>query len=125
MGTPELSTLLERLVPEDHSTEYVALVYALVLLWGLGDVFSTYFVFALLGTSTLESNPWMSLLLDYNPVLVAVVKGAVVLYVGVILLEYHTLVQRVPWWRFWLSGMVVVGILVVVNNLAVGIRVLL
>lgn len=109
-----------RLLP-DEEPEYVGLVYALVLLWGLGDVLSTYFTFAILGYSGAESNPWMSLLLSYNPVLVAVVKGAVVLYVGVVLLAYRDVVQRVPVWRFWLSTLVVAGILVVVNNLAVGI----
>jgi hypothetical protein len=121
MGTSDLSTLLERVVPEDHSTEYVSLIYALVLLWGLGDVFSTYFAYAATGTNLGETNPWMEILLAYNPVLVAVVKGAVVLYVGIILLEYRDIVQTVPGWRLWLSAMVVLGILVVVNNLSVGI----
>lgn len=113
------------MVPDDHSTEFVGLTYALVLLWGLGDVLSTYFVFAIVGTSEAEKNPWMEILLSWNPVLVAVVKGAVVLYVGVILLEYRELVQRAPGWRIWLSVLVLAGSAVVVNNLLVGIRYLL
>lgn len=124
MGISEPSALLDRLVPDDHSTEYVALIYALVLLWGLGDVFSTYFAYAATGTNLGETNPWMSILLEYNPLLVAVVKAAVVLYVGIILLEYRDIVKTVPGWRLWLSGIVVVGILVVINNLAVGIHAL-
>lgn len=120
MATTEVPTLTERLVPED-SREYVSLIYALVLLWGLGDIFSTYFAYATVGAGAGEVNPWMDVLLAYNPVLVAVVKGAVVLYVGIILLEYRDIVQTVPGWRVWLTTLVVAGILVVVNNLAVGI----
>ena len=123
MSTSRLAAWRERLLPEE-SPEYVALVYALVLVWGLGDILSTYFVFAIVETSAFESNPWMMVMLEYNPLLVTVVKGAVVLYVGVILLELDWLVQRAPGWRVWLSGLVVAGILVVVNNLSVGIRVL-
>lgn len=114
------ASLVDRFVP-NHSQEYVGLVYALVLLWGLGDVLSTYFAYAAVGTSAAEVNPWIAVLLSYNPVLVAVVKGAVVLYVGVILLEYREVVQRAPGWRLWLIGVVVAGILVVLNNLAVGV----
>lgn len=120
MATTESPTLVDRVLPED-SREYVSLIYALVLLWGLGDIFSTYFAHALVGPGAGEANPWMHVLLAYNPVLVAVVKGAVVLYVGIVLLEYRDIVQTVPGWRVWLTGLVVAGILVVVNNLAVGV----
>lgn len=119
MWTRDASVSVQFL-PED-STEYVGLIYGLVLLWGLGDVLSTYFAYAATGASVAEANPWMAVLLSYDPVLVAVVKGAVVLYVGVVLLEYRAVVQRVPGWRLWLSGLVVAGILVVLNNLAVGV----
>lgn len=111
---------VERVVP-DEADEYVALVYALVLLWGLGDVLSTYFAYAALGTSDVEANPWIALLLAYDPVLVAVVKGAAVLSVGVILLTCREAIERVPGWRLWLVGLVVAGILVVATNLAVGV----
>ena len=106
------------LPPED--TEYVSLVYAVVLVWGLGDVLSTYYAYAALGTSQAEANPWIAVMLSYDPLLVLVVKAAVVLYVGVVLLEFRSFVERVPGWRLWLSGLVVLGIFVVVNNLTVG-----
>lgn len=106
------------LPPED--TEYVSLVYAVVLVWGLGDVLSTYYAYAVLGTSQAEANPWIAVMLSYDPLLVLVVKAAVVLYVGVVLLEFRSFVERVPGWRLWLSGLVVLGIFVVVNNLTVG-----
>jgi uncharacterized membrane protein len=119
MATDDPS-LVDRLAP-DAPQEYVGLVYALVLLWGLGDVLSTYFAYAAVGTSAAETNPWMAMLLSYNPVLVAVIKGAVVLSVGVVLLTYREVVQRVPGWRLWLSAVVVLGVFVVLNNLAVGV----
>jgi len=123
METTEETSFVDRLVP-DAPGEYVCLVYALVLLWGLGDVLSTYFAYAAVRTSAAETNPWMAMLLSYHPVLIAVVKGAVVLYVGVALLTYRGVVQQVPGWRLWLSGVVVLGVLVVLNNLAVGIAAL-
>lgn len=119
MAATESPPLTERLVPKE-SREYVSLTYALVLLWGLGDIFSTYFAYAIVGGNAGEANPWMGLLLTYNPILVAVVKGAVVLYVGIILIEYEDLVKTAPGWRIWLVTLVVGGILVVVNNLTVG-----
>lgn len=119
----ETASLSDRLVA-GHSREYAGLIYALVLLWGLGDVLSTYFASAAVGTSAAEVNPWIAMLLSHNPLLVAVVKGAVVLYVGIILLECREAVQRVPGWRLWLVGLVVAGILVVLNNLTVGVLVL-
>lgn len=120
MAATESPPLVDQFIPE-QSREYVSLVYALVLLWGLGDTFSTYFAHAATGAGAGEVNPWIDVLLAYNPVLVAVVKGAVVLYVGIILLEYRDIVQTVPGSRVWLTTLVVAGILVVVNNLAVGI----
>lgn len=120
MEATEDPSLFDRFVP-DAPGEYVGLVYTLVLLWGLGDVLSTYFAYAVVGTSAGETNPWMAVLLSHDPVLIAVVKGAVVLYVGVVLLEYREVVERAPGWRLWLSGVVVLGVLVVLNNLAVGV----
>lgn len=119
MTTTESPSLSHRLFPEE-SVEYVSLIYALVMLWGLGDILSTYFAHAAVGGGAGEVNPWMALLLAYNPVLVALVKGAVVLYVGIVLLEYREFVQDVPGWRLWLSTLVVAGIFVTLNNLTVG-----
>lgn len=119
METTETPSLSRRFI-SGESVEYVSLIYGLVLIWGLGDVLSTYFAYAAVGTSAGEANPWIAMLLSYNPVLVAILKGAVVLYVGIVLLEYRELVQKAPGWRLWLTGLVVAGILVVVNNLTVG-----
>lgn len=102
-------------------TEYVALVYTLVLVWGLGDVLSTYFAYATVGTAAAESNPWIQVLLATHPLALLAVKAAVVLYAGVVLLACQDVVKRVPGWRVWLSALVVVGTFVVVNNLLVGV----
>jgi hypothetical protein len=124
MAVRAVSARLRAVLPEQEP-EYVGLVYALVLVWGLGDVVSTYFAYAAIGTGSVEANPWIGVMLQYNPLLVLAVKAAVVLYTGVVLLEAGKFVRRTPGWRLWLSGLVVAGILVVVNNLLVGIRVLL
>ena len=99
---------------------YVGLVYALVAVWGAGDVLSTYFAVAATNGAGMEANPWMRLMLEIEPLLVLAVKAAVVLYAGVVLLACRSIVESVPGWRVWLYGTVVVGWLVVVNNLAVG-----
>lgn len=114
----------QRILPE-QPTEYTALVYALVMVWGLGDVLSTYFAYAIIGGSHAEVNSWMAVMLSYNPLLVVLVKAAAVLYTGVVLLELQFLVERVPGWRAWLATLVVLGVFVVVNNLAVGVIALL
>lgn len=98
---------------------YVGLVYALVLVWGLGDVLSTFFAVSTMGTGN-EINPWMQFLLSTEPMLVVAVKAAVVLYAGVVLLECQPIVERVPGWRAWFGGVVGFGTLVVLNNTAVG-----
>jgi hypothetical protein len=122
--TEQTATGWQRVLPEE-SPEYVGLVYALVLVWGLGDVLSTYFAYATVGTVAAESNPWIEVLLAYHPVAVVLVKAAVVLYAGVVLLACQNSVEKVPWWRFWLSSVVLLGVLVVINNLAVGVLTLL
>lgn len=99
---------------------YIGLVYALVTVWGAGDVLSTYFAVAATNGAGMEANPWMRLLFEIEPLLVLAVKAAVVLYVGVVLLACRSIVEEVPGWRFWMLGTVVIGWLVVVNNLAVG-----
>jgi hypothetical protein len=41
-------------------------------------------------------------------------------YVGVVLLECRPVVERVPRWQGWLTGLVAVGALVVLANVYVG-----
>lgn len=120
MGASETNAPWWRSVLPAESPEYVGLVYAIVLVWGLGDVLSTYFAYAATESAQAEANPWIAVLLSHDPLLVLVVKAAVVLYVGVVLIELEWLVKRAPGWRFWLAGLVVAGILVVINNLIVG-----
>ncbi len=45
---------------------------------------------------------------------------AVVLYVGVVLLECRNVVERVPLWRAWLLTVVALGAVVVLGNTYVG-----
>lgn len=97
---------------------YVGFVYALVLVWGAGDVLSTYAAVSARGSAGAEANPWIRLLLDTEPLLVAVLKGAVVLYAGVVLLACRPVVERVPGWQAWFFTVVGIGWLVVVTNLA-------
>jgi hypothetical protein len=106
------------------SVSYTTFVYALVAVWGLGDVLSTYVAVSAVGDAGLEVNPWIRVLLETEPLLVLVLKAAVVLYAGVVLVECRSLVQRVPGWRLWFAGVVTAGWLVVVNNLAVGFAVM-
>jgi hypothetical protein len=98
---------------------YVELVYSLVLVWGFGDALSTVFAATFAGAGS-ELNPWIRVLLEFEPLLVIAVKMAVALYVGIILLECRSLVERVPLWRAWLLAIVVAGALVVLNNVVVG-----
>ncbi|MBV0903659.1 DUF5658 family protein [Haloarcula salina] len=98
---------------------YVELVFSLVLVWGFGDALSTLFAARFAGPG-LEANPWIRSLLFHEPLLVVALKMAVVLYVGVVLLECRDLVERVPLWRAWLLGVVAVGALVVLGNTYVG-----
>lgn len=99
--------------------DYVGLVYALVLVWGLGDVLSTFAAHAAAGRAGRELNPLVGLMLETEPLLVIALKAGVVLYAGVVLLVCRDVVRTVPGWRVWLSAVVGAGTLVVVNNLAV------
>ncbi len=99
--------------------KYSSFVYALVAVWGLGDVLSTYMVVAASGSASMEANPWIRILLETEPLLVLVLKAAVVLYAGVVLVECQSIVERVPGWRLWFGVVVTAGWLVVVNNLAI------
>ncbi|MGB9952351.1 DUF5658 family protein [Haloarcula marismortui] len=98
---------------------YVELVFSLVLVWGFGDALSTLFAAQFAGPG-LEANPWIRTLLIHEPLLVIALKMAVVLYVGVVLLECRDVVERVPLWQAWLLGVVAVGAVVVLGNTYVG-----
>ena len=126
MSTPEIEkSRWERLGDvEFRLPNYVEFVYALVLVWGVGDVVSTYFAVSAVGDVGMEINPWMRVLLATEPLLVGIVKAAVVLYAGVVLLECRDIVERVPGWWVWFVTIVVAGWAVVLNNLAIGIAVL-
>ena len=108
----------------DPHPGYVTLVYALVLVWGLGDVASTYFVVAATGSTVGEVNPLIRLMLDTEPLLVLALKAGVVLYAGVVLLACRDVVRRVPGWRVWFGGLVAAGVLVVCNNAIIGLSAL-
>ena len=98
---------------------YAALVYSLVLVWGLGDVVSTLFAAGAAGAG-METNPWIRALLARDPLLVLALKATVVLLAGVVLLECRAVVERVPGWRAWFVGVLTAGSLVTLNNLLVG-----
>jgi len=98
---------------------YVELVFSLVLVWGFGDALSTLFAAQFAGPG-LEANPWIRTLLIHEPLLVIALKMAVVLYVGVVLLECRDVVERVPLWRAWLLSIVAIGAVVVLGNTYVG-----
>jgi hypothetical protein len=98
---------------------YVELVFSTVIVWGFADAVSTLFAATFAGPH-LEANPWIRLLLAQHPILVVLLKAAVVLYVGVVLLECRSLVERVPLWRAWLLGIVGLGAAVVLTNVYVG-----
>jgi len=102
-----------------HTRGYVALVYAVVLIWGVGDLLSTYYAYAATGSSAGELNPFVAAMLSAHPLLLAVVKAAIILWVGVVLLVFQTSVEDLPRWRLWFVAVVGSG-MVVVNNLAVG-----
>lgn len=104
--------------------DYVEYVYALVLVWGFGDIVSTYVAVSAVGDVGMEANPWMRILLSTEPLLVLAVKAAVVLYAGIVLLECRSVVEQVPGWQVWFAAIVVAGWAVVLNNLAIGIAVL-
>lgn len=118
MSTPEITAdgltgNVERSLPD-----YVEFVYALVLVWGFGDIVSA------VRDVAVEADPWTRVLLSMEPLLVLAVKAAVVLYAGVVLLECRAVVERVPGWQVWFVAVIVAGWAVVLNSLAIGIAVL-
>jgi len=98
---------------------YVELVFALVIVWGFGDAASTLFASGAAGPG-LEANPWIRVLLAHHPLLVVVLKAAVVLYAAVVLLECRSFVESVPGWRAWFVGVVGIGAVIVLTNVYVG-----
>jgi hypothetical protein len=102
---------------------YVDLVFAVVLVWGFGDAVSTLLAAEAVGFRH-EQNPWLRLLLSIEPLLVPLVKGAVVLLVGVVLLECRDLIESVPLWRAWFAAVIVAGTLVIAGNVYVALSTL-
>ena len=102
---------------------YVELVFSLVIVWGFGDAVSTLLAMGTAGAH-LEANPWIRLLLEHDPLLMVVLKAAVVLYAGVVLLECRSVVESVPGWRAWFVGLVALGVAVVLGNVYVGLAAL-
>jgi len=120
MTEPEtLSDALDLSAVRLEKPSYVELVLSLVIIWGFGDAVSTFVATAHAGVA-MEANPWIRLLLTHEPLLVVVVKAAVVLYAGVVLLECREIVESVPGWRVWFLGIIGVGTAVVLTNLYVG-----
>ncbi|WP_276270603.1 DUF5658 family protein [Haloarcula litorea] len=100
--------------------DYVDLVFALVFVWGFGDLVSTLLAVHATGVET-EANPWIRVLLAHEPLLVVALKAAVALYVGVVLLACRPVVERVPGWRTWFGTVVGLGCGVVALNLVVAV----
>lgn len=98
---------------------YVELVFSLVIIWGFADALSTLVAMASVGSVSAEVNPWIRTLLVHEPLFVIVLKGAVVLYVGVVLLACRDVVERVPGWQVWFLAVIGIGTAVVLQNLLV------
>ncbi len=116
MSLPSLSSLPARL----HRPDYVELVFAVVFVWGTGDLFSTFAALYFTGVGA-EANPLIRTLLSHDPLLVVALKGAVMLVVGLSLVRYQAAVERLPRWRLWLGGLLGVGTVVVALNLCVAV----
>ena len=97
---------------------YVELVFAIVFVWGTGDLLSTFAALHVTGVWA-EANPLVRTLLAHDPLLVVALKGAVMLVVGLALFRYQSAVERLPRWRLWLGGLLGLGTAVVVLNLSV------
>lgn len=102
---------------------YVELVFVVVLVWGFGDAVSTLLAADAVGFHH-EQNPWLRLLLSIEPLLVPLVKGAVVLVVGVVLLECRDVIESVPHWRVWFATVILAGTLVIAGNVYVALSTL-
>jgi hypothetical protein len=101
-------------------TSYYELVAAVVVVWGFGDAVSTLVALVVTGQPAFEVNPFVRYLLTTDPYLLIAMKAAVVLVVGLALVEYREVIQRTPYWRPWLYGTLGLGLFVVAGNLYVG-----
>jgi hypothetical protein len=98
---------------------YGSLVFALVLVWGVGDAVSTLLAFGVGGSLQLEANPLMRALLAEHLLLLPLFKALVVGVVGGLLLSVRGPVESVPGWRLWFGSLLAVGVAVVATNLSV------
>ena len=98
--------------------DYVELVFAIVLVWGTGDLLSTFAALYFAGVRA-EANPLVRALLAHDPLLIVALKGGVMLVVGLPLFRYQSAVERLPRWRLLLGGLLGVGAGVVSINLYV------
>lgn len=114
MSTASSPGVLARLQRPD----YVELVFAIVFVWGTGDLLSTFAALHFTGVWA-EANPLVRRLLARDPLLVVALKGAVMLVVGLVLFRYQAAVEELPRWRLLLGGLVGVGTGVVAINLYV------
>lgn len=114
MSTSSPSSLSARL----QRPGYVDLVFAILLMWGTGDLFSTFAALHFTGVWA-EANPLVRTLLARDPMLVVALKGAVMLVVGLLLIRYRATVEELPRWRLLLGGLVGLGTGIVVLNLYV------
>lgn len=98
--------------------DYTDLVFAVVFVWGTGDLLSSLLAFYATGIHA-EANPLIRVLLAHNPLYVVALKGAVTLVVGIALLKHRQSIERIPLSDLWLGTMIGIGIGVVGLNLAV------
>lgn len=103
---------------------YVALVTALVAIWGVGDAVSTLWAIEATGSIHGEANPWIRTVLAYDPALLLLVKAAVVACAGGLLIRYRDFVESVPGWRIWFTAILSMGSAIVAANLYVGVSAL-
>jgi hypothetical protein len=105
---------------ETGDPEYVELVIAVVLVWGITDTASTLTAASFVG-GHLESNPIVRGLL-VDPVGLLTVKLGATLAVGVLALAGERFIRTLPWWRGWLATLVGVGVGVTLLNVAVALQ---
>jgi hypothetical protein len=120
-STPSLSLPSVRAEP----TSYYELVAAVVVVWGFGDAVSTLVALVVTGQPAFEVNPFIRVLLLYDPYLLIALKAVVVLVVGLALVEYREIIEATPYWRPWLYGTLGLGLFIVAGNLYVGLSPLL
>ena len=99
---------------------YVDLVFAVVFVWGTGDLLSTFAALHFTGVGA-EANPLIRTLLVRDPLLVVALKGAVMLVVGLVLVRYRAAIEGLPRWRLWLGTLLGVGTGIVALNLYVAV----